>query len=65
MNLSRQLLIAIAVCITVTCFSCRKDKDGLPKATEEGKNTFGCKINGAIFIPKDVVTVPVMPIFLL
>ncbi len=61
MKLSKQLLIALAVCITVMGFSCRKDKDGLPKATEEGKNTFGCEVDGAIFIPKDVVTVPITP----
>lgn len=29
-------------------FSCKKDK--LPKATQEGKNTFGCKVDGEIYI---------------
>jgi hypothetical protein len=33
--------------------SCKKEKtgtDGLPAATQEGKNTFGCFINGKAFI---------------
>lgn len=31
--------------------SCTKDK--LPKATESGKNTFGCKIDGNVFLPSE------------
>ncbi len=38
--------------------SCKKEK--LPKPTQKGANTFGCKIDGKIFIPKDVITVPVI-----
>jgi hypothetical protein len=33
--------------------SCKKEKtgtDALPPATQEGKNTFGCVINGKVFI---------------
>jgi hypothetical protein len=34
----------------ITLFwACQKDK--LPKPTQEGKNTFGCKINGKPWIP--------------
>ncbi|MBL0190536.1 MAG: hypothetical protein IPQ18_04090 [Saprospiraceae bacterium] len=34
--------------------SCKKEKmpDALPPITTEGKGTFGCKINGEIWIPK-------------
>ena len=39
--------------------SCKKDL--LPSATQKGANTFGCKINGAVFIPHDVYTYPVDP----
>ncbi len=46
------LLIAL-----LTIFaSCKKDKtnneDKLPPITQNGANTFGCLINGAVFIPK-------------
>jgi hypothetical protein len=33
---------------------CKKDKtgiDALPPATQEGKNTFGCLVNGQAFVP--------------
>ncbi|GHB85806.1 DUF6252 family protein [Persicitalea jodogahamensis] len=30
----------------------KEDKDPLPKATQEGKNTFGCKINGKPWVPE-------------
>jgi hypothetical protein len=35
--------------------SCKKEKtgtDGLPAATQEGKNTFGCLVNGNVFVAK-------------
>jgi hypothetical protein len=35
--------------------SCKKEKtgtDGLPAATQEGKNTFGCLVNGKAFVAK-------------
>jgi hypothetical protein len=45
-NLSK-ILIYIFSC-TLLSLSCKKDK--LPKATQEGKNTFGCKVDGEIYI---------------
>lgn len=36
--------------------SCKKDL--LPSATEKGANTFGCKINGEVFIPHDTYSYP-------
>jgi hypothetical protein len=38
---------------------CNKEK--LPKATKEGKNTFGCKVDGKVFIPEDLNTYPITP----
>lgn len=33
--------------------TCKKDhEDTLPPATQTGANTFGCKINGKVFVPK-------------
>lgn len=35
--------------------SCKKDKaseDQLPPATQTGANTFGCLVNGKVFVPK-------------
>jgi hypothetical protein len=40
--------------------SCNKEEQ-LPKATEEGANTFGCKIEGKLFLPENTITYPMMP----
>ena len=41
----------------LSLYSCSNDDDGtessLPAITSKGKNTFGCKINGETFIPKN------------
>jgi Family of unknown function (DUF6252) len=45
--------------------SCKKEKtgtDGLPAATQEGKNTFGCVINGKAFIAQSRPFNPAPPI---
>lgn len=42
--------IALAICMAFLSLSCQKEK--LPKLTHEGKNTFGCKINGKNWVPK-------------
>jgi hypothetical protein len=49
--------ILLIVCsLTFALFACKKDKkapiDQLPAATQSGKNTFGCLINGQAFLPK-------------
>ncbi|MEP6583513.1 MAG: DUF6252 family protein [Ginsengibacter sp.] len=41
--------LLIFACIFFFFISCQKEK--LPKLTEEGKNTFGCKINGKNWVP--------------
>ncbi|MEO7444894.1 MAG: hypothetical protein ABIU55_05300 [Ferruginibacter sp.] len=49
---------AIITLTLFTCFvfaSCKKDKtteDQLPPATQTGANTFGCLVNGKVFVPK-------------
>ncbi|MEJ7780588.1 MAG: DUF6252 family protein [Daejeonella sp.] len=43
----------IALVITIlVIISCKKD-DGLTKETQSGANTFSCKINGKVFLPKE------------
>jgi hypothetical protein len=44
------IFISFAICI----YGCRKEamkKKELPPITQEGKNTFGCKVNGEVWIP--------------
>ncbi|MCL5130544.1 hypothetical protein [Algibacter sp. L4_22] len=50
----RKLLIFFMI---LSLYSCSNDDDGtessLPAITTEGKNTFGCKIDGEMFLPKN------------
>src|ERR1700730_7257280 len=54
-------LILVCLLILVCGAKCKKSMPSLtlPPITQEGKNTFGCKINGQIWIPyfpcKDIV----------
>lgn len=47
----------ILLLVLLTLYSCSKPDDGtrssLPAITSEGKNTFGCKINGETFLPRN------------
>lgn len=48
----------LAFSITLLANSCKKEKtgiDALPAATQEGKNTFGCLVNGKAFLPKATI----------
>ena len=48
-------LLIISCVFLFTTISCKKAKtgiDGLPPATQEGKDTFGCLVNGVAFTPK-------------
>ena len=42
----------VLFCLLALVVGCKKD-DGspLPKATQEGKNTFGCLLDGQVFLP--------------
>ncbi len=50
----RKLLFLFTI---LSLYSCSNDDDGtrksLPAITSEGKNTFGCKIDGEIFLPRN------------
>lgn len=52
----KPLLYLFVCCLAFGLFACKKDKkapiDQLPPATESGKNTFGCLINGQAWLPK-------------
>jgi hypothetical protein len=44
----------LVIVLSLTCLSgCKKDKipDSLPPITQAGKNTFGCKLNGQVWVP--------------
>jgi hypothetical protein len=38
--------------------SCREEEILLPKSTTEGLNTFGCKVNGKIWLPRQGLGIP-------
>jgi Family of unknown function (DUF6252) len=49
-----------AITILFIANSCHKDP--LPKPTQEGKNTFGCRVNGEVWIPDGKKgTIPASP----
>jgi len=45
--------VFLFVVFTVFLFSCKKEPEPLtlPPATQTGENTFGCKVNGEVFVP--------------
>lgn len=53
MKISSRIIILIAICYVVCSIACKKSTPtaSLPPITEEGKNTFGCKINGQVWVP--------------
>lgn len=48
-------LLFLLAAITLSSLQCKKDKNKppalLPPITQEGKNTFGCKVNGEVWVP--------------
>lgn len=42
--------------------SCKKDVEELPPATQTGANTFGAKLDGSFWIPRDFGIAPTSPI---
>ncbi len=52
----KKILYLLAVISIVSLAACRKNKDKepqLPPETTTGAMTFGCKINGKVFVPRD------------
>ena len=49
-NLMKYGIFMIMLCFA-SCSSCKKEIDALPSATQEGKNTFGCLIDGQAYVP--------------
>ncbi|MEJ8802063.1 DUF6252 family protein [Pontibacter sp. H249] len=51
--------LCFIILLLLAATSCKKEKvnpvDLLPAATQEGRNTFGCLVNGAAFTPKGSV----------
>ncbi len=43
------ILLPLTLFWTLTASKCSKDE--LPPETQEGKNTFGCYVNGKLFVP--------------
>lgn len=49
------LLLLVLGLLLTSSMKCKKEKtgiDALPLTTQEGKGTFGCLINGEVFLPK-------------
>lgn len=57
MKNSKILLLLILISGSFLC--CKKER--LTKATQNGANTFSCKIDGKVFVAKVVYSVPTMP----
>jgi Family of unknown function (DUF6252) len=49
------------VIISVALFSCKKEVSELPPATQTGANTFGCKVDGKLWVPAGFGIVPTAP----
>jgi hypothetical protein len=55
---NRFVLLCLPLLWASTCFrgedpDLRKERTQFPPITQEGKNTFGCKLNGKLFVAKD------------
>ncbi len=54
--------ILIILSFLLVLFSCKKDVEALPDATQTGANTFGARVNGALWIPQGFGVVPTAPL---
>ena len=46
------LLFACLFSLLLSASRCKKDRFELPPETTTGANTFGCKVNGKVFVPR-------------
>jgi hypothetical protein len=65
MKFKHLLILASLFFITLTASECKKHKTGnpvdqLPPETQIGANTFGCLINGKVFLPKGPSLSPIL-----
>ncbi len=51
-------LFLCLVTLAILIFSCNKEVTELPPATQEGLNTFGCKVDGSIWVPQGFGSFP-------
>jgi hypothetical protein len=56
-----KIITMLLFCATLLATSCKKDDDqannpidALPPATQVGAQTFGCLVDGEVFLPKDI-----------
>ena len=54
-------IIALIFCIALS-FSCSKTVTELPPATQTGANTFGCSVDGKLWVPAGFGIAPTTPI---
>ncbi|MCC6289338.1 MAG: hypothetical protein IT249_15775 [Chitinophagaceae bacterium] len=47
------LLFCFLFSLLLLSSRCKKDRFELPPETTTGANTFGCKVNGKVFVPRD------------
>ncbi len=64
-NLSNPILsVFILAFFSLIAFSCKKHKSDpisqLPPETQTGENTFGCLVNGQVFVPKGPSLSPIL-----
>ncbi|GAA0188655.1 hypothetical protein GCM10009122_47660 [Fulvivirga kasyanovii] len=52
------ILFLFFLVVLVICLSACQEDDELPPVTSEGKNTFGCLVNGKLWLPKGSFNVP-------
>ena len=51
-------IFPVSLVLLSICFSACEEDDELPSITSEGKNTFGCLVNGKLWLPKGSFNVP-------
>ena len=52
MKIKLTALLLLFTMLSATCKKEKHDKETLPAATQTGKDTFGCLIDGKVFIPR-------------
>jgi hypothetical protein len=54
--MKNEIFLIITILVAYAFFAaCEKEKPHLPPETQTGANTFGCYINGKLFVPKNTI----------